>query len=103
MTIEPQHVWVPGSAAPGSGDGGRIGALPEPGKSPPSSAASQACPGRARAGSWVWYPGHGGMSPLIPPPCPGMLLAAPPASCQQNGSALSRSVKKPRQSRSQPR
>lgn len=67
MIIEPPHVWVPGAAAPGSGDGGRIGALPQPGKSPPSSAASHACPGRARGWELGLVPGQWGDVPSHPP------------------------------------
>lgn len=41
---------------------------------------------------------HGGISPLVPPPCPASrgcsLSEAPPASCQQNGWAPAMCVKK---------
>lgn len=119
MIIEPlvlAHVWVPGAAAPGSGDGGQgrgrspsqeghpLPRLrPTRGTAVPGAGAAGMGAGigtRARRGD---LPARPPSLPRIPAGGPGMLLAAPPGSCQQNGSAFARCLKKPLQSRSQPR
>lgn len=107
MIIEPLVL-----AAPGSGDGGRIGGAPPARKvtSTLEGLLPTRVPAVPGAGSWGWYragrgdlPAHPPSLPRIPAGGPGMLSATPPASCQQNGSAFARCVKKPLQSRSQPR